>query len=104
FVPGTSYQTQFGHLFGYGATYYSYLFDRAIASKVWKDLFYGHPLHRETGGRFRQEVLKYGGGKDPWKMVSCLLHAPELEGGDSAAMREVGMWRIDKGSGLPGVH
>lgn len=33
-VPGTSFQTQFGHLFGYGATYYSYLFDRAIASRV----------------------------------------------------------------------
>ena len=23
YVPGTSWQTQFGHLFGYGATYYS---------------------------------------------------------------------------------
>ncbi|TFK77352.1 mitochondrial intermediate peptidase [Pluteus cervinus] len=104
FVPGTSYQTQFGHLFGYGATYYSYLFDRAIASKVWKDVFHDRPLDRETGGRFRQEVLHYGGGKDPWKMVSSLLRVPELEEGDSLAMREIGKWRIDEDSRLSGTH
>ncbi|TLD04565.1 hypothetical protein E2P81_ATG10553, partial [Venturia nashicola] len=33
---GTSWQGFFGHLFGYGATYYSYLFDRAIAGKIWR--------------------------------------------------------------------
>jgi intermediate peptidase len=31
-IPHMAFQTQFGHLFGYGATYYSYLFDCAIAS------------------------------------------------------------------------
>ena len=43
YVPGTSWQTQFGHLFGYGATYYSYLFDRAIAARVWRQLFCVRP-------------------------------------------------------------
>ncbi|KAF4304944.1 Peptidase M3A/M3B [Botryosphaeria dothidea] len=38
---GTAWQGFFGHLFGYGATYYSYLFDRAIAGKVWKEVFPG---------------------------------------------------------------
>ena len=36
---GTAWQGFFGHLFGYGATYYSYLFDRAIAGKIWRDVF-----------------------------------------------------------------
>lgn len=64
-VAGTSWQTQFGHLFGYGAIYYSYLFDRAIASRVWRKLFSRDPLNRDTGERYRQEVLRFGGGKDP---------------------------------------
>jgi len=104
YVPGTSFQTQFGHLFGYGATYYSYLFDRAIASRVWQSVFSKDPLNRETGERYKQEVLRYGGGKDPWKMVSALLAVPELEGGDAEAMREVGRWKIEDEVGLAGRH
>jgi intermediate peptidase len=82
-------------LFGYGATYYSYLFDRAIASRVWRKVFVGNPLNRKTGEKFKQEVLRHGGGKDPWAMVSALLDVPYLEVGDADAMREVGEWRIE---------
>jgi len=82
-------------LYGYGATYYSYLFDRAIASKIWSQLFSPDPLSRETGEQFKDEILRYGGGKDPWLMVSKLLATPELENGDAEAMREVGQWRIE---------
>ena len=103
-VPGTSFQTQFGHLFGYGATYYSYLFDRAIASRVWRDVFADNPLNRETGEKYKREVLRYGGGKDPWSMVSSLLDAPELEVGNAEAMREVGRWKIEDDVGQPGRH
>lgn len=104
YVPGTSYQTQFSHLYGYGATYYSYLFDRAIASRVWRNVFSADPLNRVLGEKFKGEVLRYGGGKDPWKMVSALLSAPELENGDAQAMREVGRWRIEDEVGVPGRH
>ncbi|KAF9567034.1 mitochondrial intermediate peptidase [Agrocybe pediades] len=103
-VPGTSFQTQFGHLFGYGATYYSYLFDRAIASRVWDKVFSGDPLNRETGEKYKRKVLRYGGGRDPWSMVSVLLHAPNLELGDAEAMREVGRWKIEDDVGQPGRH
>ncbi|KAJ7705993.1 mitochondrial intermediate peptidase [Mycena rosella] len=103
-VPGTSFQTHFGHLVGYAATYYSYLFDRAIASRVWRNVFSKDPLNRETGEKYKSEVLRYGGGKDPWKMVSTLLSAPQLESGDAEAMREVGRWRIEDEVGQPGRH
>ena len=103
-VPGTSFQTQFGHLFGYGATYYSYLFDRAIASRVWRNVFSSDPLSRETGEKYKREVLQFGGGKDPWAMVSALLDAPELARGDAEAMREVGRWKIEDDVGQPGRH
>jgi mitochondrial intermediate peptidase len=95
FVPGTAWQTQFGHLYGYGATYYSYLFDRAIASRVWMHVFAEDPLSREAGERFTNEVLRHGGGKNPWEMVSKVLDAPELETGEAQAMEAVGSWRIE---------
>ncbi|KAG6871902.1 Mitochondrial intermediate peptidase [Termitomyces sp. Mi166 len=104
YVSGTSFQTQFGHLFGYGATYYSYLFDRAIASRVWQNVFSEDPLNREMGEKYKREVLWFGGGKDPWKMVSTLLSTPELEDGNTEAMREVGRWKIEDEVGLPGRH
>ncbi len=103
-VPGTSFQTQFGHLFGYGATYYSYLFDRAIASRVWKQVFEKDPLNRTVGEKYRQEVLRWGGARDPWQMVGALLNTPELERGDAEAMREVGRWKIEDEVGVSGRH
>src|SRR5260370_27634680 len=42
-----SWQTHFNHLYGYGATYYSYLFDQAIASRVWSQLFESDPRSEE---------------------------------------------------------
>ncbi|RPD82382.1 mitochondrial intermediate peptidase [Lentinus tigrinus ALCF2SS1-7] len=104
YVPGTSWQTQFGHLFGYGATYYSYLFDRAIASRVWRKLFVHDPLSRPTGERYKQHILRHGGGKDPWEMVGTLLDSDELRGGDAHAMAEVGRWRIEDEIAMPGRH
>ena len=96
-APGTSFQTQFGHLYGYGATYYSYLFDRAIASHVWRKVFSNEPLNRELGEKYKEQILRYGGGKDPWQMLGALLDAPHLQVGDEEAMREVGRWRVEDG-------
>ncbi|OJT10061.1 Mitochondrial intermediate peptidase [Trametes pubescens] len=104
YVHGTSWQTQFGHLFGYGATYYSYLFDRAIASRTWRVLFSHDPLNRRTGERFKDEVLRYGGGKDCWGMVGSLLGSSQLANGDAAAMVEVGRWKIEDDVAMPGRH
>ncbi|GJJ09708.1 hypothetical protein Clacol_003932 [Clathrus columnatus] len=94
YVPGTSWQTQFGHLFTYGATYYSYMLDRAIASRIWQQLFQSKPLDREMGERYKNEVLVYGGGRDPWDMLANVLDTPELKAGDEEAMQKVGEWSI----------
>lgn len=104
YVPGTSWQTQFGHLFGYGATYYSYLFDRAIASRVWRKLFMNDPLNRDVGETYKSEILRYGGGRDPWTMIGSLLSSPELSGGDAKAMAEVGGWKIEDEVSVVGRH
>lgn len=137
---GTSWQGFFGHLYGYGGVYYSYLFDRAIAGRVWRDVFApspssassgagagaGYPftsgaftsnnttlntqstannlglkgpLDRAAGQRYRDEVLKWGGSRDPWRCVAGVL-GKEYEWmgeGGERAMQEVGRWGVGEG-------
>ena len=94
---GTTWQGFFGHLYGYGATYYSYLFDRAIAGKVWRDVFQRTPegaVSPEAGHLFKDKVLKWGGGRDPWQCIAGVLGDPSLANGDAKAMETVGRWGV----------
>jgi len=101
---GTAWQGFFGHLYGYGATYYSYLFDRAIARQVWRAVFKdgerGGAVDREAGERFKQEVLRWGGGKDPWLCLEALMGERRgvLAEGGAEAMDLVGQWGVGAGS------
>ncbi|SCV00435.1 LAMI_0G05028g1_1 [Lachancea mirantina] len=81
---------RFGHLFGYGSSYYSYLFDRAIASKVWEHMFAADPYSRASGEKFKDSVLKWGGLRDPWECIADALQLQELSKGDENAMRFIG--------------
>ncbi|KAL7424026.1 Mitochondrial intermediate peptidase [Cryptotrichosporon argae] len=96
-AAGAAWQTQFGHLYGYGATYYSYLFDRAISGKVWASLFAADPLSREGGEVLKRKVLAFGGGRDPWEMVGDVVGGREgaiVSRGDERAMAAVGGWTV----------
>ncbi|KAK2735884.1 Mitochondrial intermediate peptidase [Myotisia sp. PD_48] len=106
----TAWQGCFGHLFGYGATYYSYLFDRAIANKIWSDVFGKGKLSidRNAGEIFKNEVLRWGGGRDGWHCVAGALgssNPSNLDGklaeGGEEAMREVGRWGLNKSAAGP---
>ena len=104
--PPTSWQGFFGHLYGYGAMYYSYIFDRAIANKIWTDVFKAgkSSVDREAGERYKKEVLRWGGGRNGWDCVAGVLGKDNpsnadgrlAEGGEDA-MREVGRWGLGKG-------
>lgn len=100
---GTAWQGFFGHLFGYGATYYSYLFDRAIAGKIWKDVFQKEgkmgSVDRSNGERYKDEVLSWGGGRDGWKCIAGVLRDERLAEGGEDAMKEVGRWGIREPGG-----
>ncbi|KAI7835137.1 hypothetical protein BX661DRAFT_192805 [Kickxella alabastrina] len=118
-VQGTQWQSRFTHLVGYGASYYAYLFDRVLAGRIWDRVFCGdssdtplvrgggedgcgNPLSREAGERFKNEVLSWGGGRDPWMSLAAVLDngktsAKEIEDiaqGEKSAMRAVGSWRL----------
>ena len=72
-VPDTWFQESFGHLEGYSAIYYTYMWSLVIA----KDLF---TVFREEGllnpspaGRYRRAVLEPGGSKPAAKLVRDFL-------------------------------
>ncbi|KAI1090615.1 mitochondrial intermediate peptidase-like protein [Rostrohypoxylon terebratum] len=93
---GTRWQGFFGHLFGYGSTYYSYLFDQVLSKRVWDVVFSaghnGAALDRANGERLKENLLKWGGSRDPWRCLSDTLQDARLVNGDEKAMRLVGSW------------
>ncbi|TPX11253.1 uncharacterized protein E0L32_001071 [Thyridium curvatum] len=99
--PGTAWQGFFGHLFGYGSTYYSYLFDRVLAERVWKEVFRSGrdraAVSRENGEHFKDSLLKWGGSREPWRCVSDALRDERIAHGDERAMALVGSWGTSSG-------
>ncbi|ODA82894.1 hypothetical protein RJ55_01403 [Drechmeria coniospora] len=96
--PETCWQGFFGHLNSYGSTYYSYLFDRVLAERVWRVVFDagrdGAAISRENGERLKENLLKWGGGRDPWLCLSDTLQDERLAPGDEESMALVGSWGI----------
>ncbi|QFZ26441.1 putative mitochondrial intermediate peptidase [Clavispora lusitaniae] len=86
----STWHGKFPHLFSYGAVYYSYLLDRAIADKIWYGLFKSDPWSREAGEKFKESVLKWGGTKDPWNCLADALGDEKLRNGDAEAMQIIG--------------
>jgi intermediate peptidase len=96
----TSWQGFFGHLFGYGSTYYSYLFDRVLAKRIWQGVFQSGSdkgsLSRENGEKFQGEVLRWGGSRNPWLCLGNVLGDDRLKEGGERAMGLVGSWGLEK--------
>lgn len=94
--PGCRWQGFFGHLFGYGSTYYSYLFDRVLAERVWKEVFAsgqdGAAVTRENGEQLKEKLLKWGGSREPWRCLADTLRDDRVADGDEKAMALVGSW------------
>ncbi|KAF3917891.1 Saccharolysin [Dactylellina cionopaga] len=91
----TSWQGYFTHLFGYGSLYYSYMLDKCIADKVWKEVFRADPVNRIAGEKYKEEVLKWGGSRDPWKCIGKLLDREDLAEEGGKRMEEVGKWGLE---------
>jgi len=77
FVPmpveqGTSFQTAFGHLEGYSALYYTYMWSLVLAKDVFS-AFEGDLMNTEVARRYRELVLGPGGSKDAEELVAEFL-------------------------------
>jgi len=76
YVPGTAFQCSFGHLDGYSAIYYTYMWSLVIA----KDLFSMFPkdklLDPAVPARYRDKVLAAGGSAPAADLVADFLGRP----------------------------
>jgi thimet oligopeptidase len=69
YVEGTHMQGAFGHLMGYAAGYYGYLWSRVYAEDMFSVFETSGIMDQETGVRYRDIILSTGGSKDELEMV-----------------------------------
>jgi thimet oligopeptidase len=73
YVPGTHFQSSFGHLVGYDAGYYGYQWALSLSRDVLTRFKREGLLNTATARAWRDEVLAKGGGADEHDMVKRFL-------------------------------
>ncbi len=76
FVEGTHFQCAFGHLDGYSAVYYTYMWSLVIAKDMFSQFDTGNLLSPEVSKRYRDAVLAPGGSAPAAKLVENFLGRP----------------------------
>jgi len=71
-VPNTFFHASFGHLIGYQAGYYGYMWSEVLAQDM-LSAFGDNVMNPATGMRYRKTVLEQGGQADPNHLVSGFL-------------------------------
>lgn len=76
FVPGTHMQASFGHLNGYSAIYYTYMWSMVIAKDMFSAFQKAGVLDPATAIRYRRTILEPGGSQDAAELVKNFLGRP----------------------------
>lgn len=76
YVDGTHFYASFGHLNGYSAIYYTYMWSLVIASDMFSEFEKDGLRNPEVAHRYRKAVLAPGGTKDAADLVSDFLGRP----------------------------
>jgi thimet oligopeptidase len=87
FPPGTHFQCGFGHLFGYDAGYYGYLWSQVFGDDMFTR-FEAAPDPAEVGRDYRRIVLEGGGMRDGAEMLREFLGRDPTP---DAFLREIGL-------------
>ncbi len=75
-VPGTMFEASFGHLYGYSAQYYTYMWSLVIAKDMFTPFEKNGLLNPEWTHRYRDKILAPGGTKDAADLVADFLGRP----------------------------
>ncbi|HKZ76020.1 MAG TPA: M3 family metallopeptidase, partial [Actinomycetota bacterium] len=75
-VPGTYFQESFGHLDGYSAIYYTYMWSLVIAKDLFGPFRDAGLLDPGPARRYRKAVLEAGGSKPAAELVKDFLGRP----------------------------
>ena len=76
YVEGTHFQTSFGHLDGYSAVYYTYMWSLVIAKDLFAHFNQANLLDAEVSRTYRDTVLAPGGSKPAAELVRDFLGRP----------------------------
>lgn len=87
-VPGTAPEASFGHLMGYAAGYYGYLWARVYAEDLFQVFRKQGLFNRDLGRRYRRQILSRGGTEDPVVLLRRFLGRKP---GSAAFIRSLGL-------------
>lgn len=73
YLEGTHFQAAFGHLNGYGAGYYGYLWSKVYAEDMFSEFEKNGVMDQKTGKKYRDEVLSKGSSDDELQLVRNFL-------------------------------
>lgn len=88
YVEGTHFHTAFGHLNGYGASYYGYLWSKVYAQDMFSVFDENGILDTATGKRYRDIILAPGKSRDELGLVEEFLGR---EPNNKAFLKELGL-------------
>jgi thimet oligopeptidase len=91
YLEGTHMQAAFGHLMGYAAGYYGYLWSLVYAQDMFSVFEENGVMDVETGLRYRDIILTNGGSRDELEMVVEFLGR---EPNQDAYFRSIGLESI----------
>ena len=88
YIEGTHFQAAFGHLVGYGSSYYGYMWSLVYAQDMFSVFTEQGILDKETGLRYRDIILARGSSEKAIDLVKEFLgRAPNNE----AFLKELGL-------------
>ncbi len=87
-AEGTHEEGSFGHLFGYEAGYYSYLWSEVFAADMFSRFEKEGVMNPATGMAYREEVLAPGGTQEPMELLKKFLGR---EPNQESFLRQIGL-------------
>ncbi|MFH1853625.1 MAG: M3 family metallopeptidase [Candidatus Neomarinimicrobiota bacterium] len=88
FMPGTNMEASFGHLIGYAAGYYSYLWAEVYARDIFSVFQENGVMDQRTARRYRSIILEKGATEDALELVREFLGR---EPDNKAFLKDIGL-------------
>jgi thimet oligopeptidase len=73
YVEGTHFEAAFGHLTGYAASYYSYLWSLVYAEDIFEVFAKKGIMDTTLGKKYREAILAKGGSEDEMQQLETFL-------------------------------